>query len=60
LAGIQISSTSSRQLRDESINENEDSKKAFKAFVGNLKEPDAIKKRLLKFGEQIIEEVEGK
>jgi len=60
LAGLQISSTSSRQSRDESITENEDSKKAFKSFVGNLKEPDSIKKRLLKFGEQIIEEIEGK
>jgi DNA repair exonuclease SbcCD nuclease subunit len=60
LAGIQLSSTSSRQLRDETINENEDSKKAFKAFVGNLKDSEAIKKRLLKYGEAIIEEVEGK
>lgn len=60
LAGIQISSTSSRQLRDKSINENEDSKKAFKAFVSNLKENEGTKKRLLKFGEAIIEEVEGK
>jgi DNA repair protein SbcD/Mre11 len=60
LAGIQLSSTSSRQLRDESINENEDSKKAFKAFIGNLKDSEAVKKRLLKAGEAIIEEVEGK
>jgi len=60
LVSMQFVSTSSRQLRDDTINEKQNSKKAFSSFVRNLKETENMKKKILKFGEQIIEEVDGK
>jgi exonuclease SbcD len=60
LTSIQLTTNTARQLRDSAINEATDAKKAFQAFVKNLSEPEAVKKKLLKAGEQIIEDVGGK
>jgi DNA repair exonuclease SbcCD nuclease subunit len=60
LTAIQLTTNTARQLRDTAINEAVSAKTAFQAFVKNLNEPDAVKKQLLKVGEQIIEDVGGK
>ena len=60
LAGIQLTSTTSKQSRDQAITEGVDAKKAFGSYVKNLTESEAMKKSLIKAAEQIIEEVDGK
>lgn len=59
LSAIQITTSASRQLRDQAITEDVNSKKAFGAFVKNLNESETTKKRLTKIADQIIEEVDG-
>jgi exonuclease SbcD len=60
LVGITVTSTTSRQLRDEAINESADSKKAFAAFLKNSAEPETMRKKMLKAAESIIDEADGK
>lgn len=55
--GIQVSSVNNRQLRNGSINETLSEKKAMAAFIESLQETDQTKKRLLKYSDQIIEEI---
>jgi DNA repair exonuclease SbcCD nuclease subunit len=59
--GIQVTSINTRQLRNSSINETLSGKKAFTSYLNGIKcESDAMKKKLLKCAEEIIEEVEVK
>lgn len=60
LSAIEISSTSSRQLRNNKITETVSGKKAMTSFIRSLIEPEQIKRRLIKFAHNIISEVEGK
>jgi len=60
LSSISISTVSSRQLRNAEINEGSDVKQAMLTFIKGLTEPDNVKKRLVKYAEEIIEEIEGK
>jgi len=60
LSSISVSTVSSRQLRNAEINEGSDVKQAMLTFIKGLTEPDNVKKRLVKYAEEIIEEIEGK
>jgi DNA repair protein SbcD/Mre11 len=60
LSPMQITTMSSRKLRDKDITESMDSKKAMASFIKNANETETTKKKLLKFATAIIEEVEGK
>lgn len=55
LVSTQFLSTVNRQLRDEEINEHQDAKKAFTAYVKNLSISENIKKKLLKAAQEIID-----
>lgn len=59
--GVHVTSISTRQLRNSSINETLSGKKAFAYYLNGLScESEAMKKKLLKRAEEIIEEVEVK
>lgn len=60
LTQMQISTVSSRKLRNKDITETVDGKKAAFDFINQLSEEEEMKKSLLKFASNIIEEVEGK
>ena len=60
LVPLQISTISSRKLRNKNITETVDGKKAIASFISSLSESDTVKKKLLKFATSIIEEIEGK
>jgi len=60
LTQIQVSSTSSRQLRNSEINEGSDVKIAMNTFIKTLSEPENTKIKLCKYAEEIIDEIEGK
>ena len=60
LAQIQVSTVSSRTLRNKEITEDTDSKKAITSFINTLPETDTMKKKLQKCAETIIEECDGK
>jgi DNA repair exonuclease SbcCD nuclease subunit len=60
-ASIQVTSINTRQLRNSTINETQSGKKAFASYLNGIKcESEAMKKKLLKCAEEIIEEVEVK
>ncbi|KKK64969.1 hypothetical protein LCGC14_2978870, partial [marine sediment metagenome] len=54
------STVSLRKLRNKNITETSGGKKAMASFVNSLNETDNVKKKLLKFANNIIEAVEGK
>lgn len=59
--GVQVTSINSRQLRNSTINETLAGKKAFASYLSGIKiESTSLKKKILKCGEEIIDEVEGK
>lgn len=59
--GVQVTSINSRQLRNSMINETLAGKKAFASYLDGIKiESSSLKKKILKYGEEIIDEVEGK
>ena len=59
--GVHVTSISTRQLRNSSINETLSGKKAFAYYLNGLScESESMKKKLLKRAEEIIEEVEVK
>lgn len=59
--GIQVTSINSRQLRNSTINETLAGKKAFVSYIDGVKvESKSLKNKILKYGSEIIEEVEGK
>lgn len=60
LLSPQISTVSLRKLRNKNITETSGGKKAMASFVNSLNETDNVKKKLLKFANNIIEAVEGK
>jgi len=60
LSPIQTSTVNTRKLRSRDITETVDSKTAMASFIKNLSETENFKKKLLKFANSIIEEVEGK
>jgi exonuclease SbcD len=60
LAPLHISAVAKRKLRNKDINETASGKKAIASFIYELNEPEHIKKKLLKFANNIIEEIEGK
>jgi len=60
LSPIQISSVSFRKLRNKNITENISGKKAMASFIKSLIEPEQVKRKLIKFANSIITEVEGK
>lgn len=60
LSPIEISSVKSRKLRNKNITENVGGKKAMASFIKGLIEPEQIKRKLIKFANSVIEEVEGK
>jgi exonuclease SbcD len=60
LSPVQISSVNFRKLRNKNITENVSGKKAMTAFINELIEPEQIKKKLIKFANNVIEAVEGK
>lgn len=60
LVPIQISTVSTRNLRNKEITEDTDSKTAMGKFIKALSETDTMKKKLLKAAEEIIEKVDGK
>lgn len=60
LIPMQITSMVFRQLRNSSITEDTDSKKAMITYIGSLSEPDNIKKKLQKYADQIIDDSKGK
>lgn len=60
-AGIYITSLNSRQLRNRSVTETLTGKAAFKLYIDSLTaETELSKKKLQKYAEEIIEEVEKK
>lgn len=59
LASIQISSVVSRQLRNKDITEDISGKKAMGSYINSLTEPDAVKKKLLKYAADVMQEVGG-
>ncbi|KKN11738.1 hypothetical protein LCGC14_1023410 [marine sediment metagenome] len=60
LSPIEISSVKFRKLRNKNITENVGGKKAMASFIKGLIEPEQIKRKLIKFANSVIEEVEGK
>lgn len=60
LSTIEISSVKFRKLRNKNITENVGGKKAMASFIKGLIEPEEIKRKLIKFANSVIEEVEGK
>lgn len=60
LLPLQVSSINSRKLRNKKITENVAGKKAMVTFINQLIESESIKRKLIKFANNIIEEVEGK
>ena len=60
LCPLQISAVSFRKLRNKEITEDVSGKKAMASFIKTLVEPEETKKKLIKFANNIIEEVEGK
>ena len=58
--GVQVSAISNRQLRNSNINETLSGKKAMTSFIADLIENEQIKKKLLKYADKIIDEVESK
>lgn len=60
LMPLQVSSINSRKLRNKKITENISGKKAMVRFINQLIEPEQVKRKLIKFANNIIEEVEGK
>jgi len=48
------------KLRNKEITEDVSGKKAMASFIKTLVEPEETKKKLIKFANNIIEEVEGK
>jgi len=60
LMPMQVSSTNSRKLRNKKITENVTGKNAMATFIQQLIETEQIKRKLIKFANSIIEEVEGK
>lgn len=58
--GVQVSAVSSRQLRNNTIDETISGKKAMISFVEGLLIGDQMKKKLLKYAEKVIDEVEVK
>lgn len=60
LAPIQTKSVNTRQLRNKNITENMDEDKAMIAYINGLKGSDQMKKQLIKYATNIINEVKGK
>lgn len=60
LSSVEITSVSSRQLRNKDITEDLAGKKAMGSFISGLIEPDAVKNKLLKYAMKIIDEVDKK
>ena len=60
LSPLQVSSVNIRKLRNKNITEDVSGKKAMAAFIRGLIEPEQVKKRLIRFANNIITEVEGK
>jgi len=61
LVPIQISTVSTRTLRNKDIDENSDSRAAMEKFIDSLQtETNGIKEKLKKVAREIIESVEGK
>lgn len=58
--GIQVSSNTNRQLRNNTINETLSGTNAIASFIKDLQEAEGVKEKLLKYANQIIDEVEGK
>jgi len=54
---VQAASVSSRQLRNKAITETVSEKKAFESYLNGVVETPAMKKRMLKCAEQIIDSV---
>lgn len=60
MAPLNITSVNFRKLRNKNITETVSGKTAMTHFIKNLIEPEQIKNKLIKFANEIIEEVEGK